>query len=445
MLFLLRFAAVLAAALALPAQAQWTPQWTSAWQHPEAFRAAGVQRLRVAADGATFAAIDVTHHGRSHDALARFNADGTFAWLREHESLGVASLELLPGGRIALIATSATPGARIDVRVYDTATGDLAWSRGPNTAQLHFDERDETRHLALDPAGNLLIAGSDGADFVVLRYAPNGDALPAWRADVGVSNVRATSIFALPDGGAIVSGPGDTLDGGFRTVRFDAAGAVAFDDTEPGDIGNPLGPSYLAPTADGGFLVAAAPESNFGVPEATVWKLAADGTRQWTTVLPNPSPSPGMGLDVRGLVATPDGDALVVVDTAFSAGFRLLRLRGSDGRVMLQAQSATAGHPTTFALAPNGRVLVGGYVFSGASGTVTARIAEFNARGAPCRAATDLAMMSAVAAISADGRWTIGGASMFVQGFGSDALLRRYDADGACTDAIFGGGFEAGQ
>lgn len=438
---LLRIATLLATLAMLPAQAQWTPQWSSVWQHPEAFRAAGVQRLRVAGDGATFAAVDVTHHNRSHDALVRFNAGGSFAWLREHESGGPVAIELLPGGRVALVATGRTAGSTIDTRVYDAVSGDVVWSRGSAIAQLHFDQRDATRHLAIDPAGNLLIAGSDDDEFVVLRYAANGDTLPAWRADVGVSAVRATAIVALPDGGAIVSGPSDTIDGGFRTVRFDATGAVVFDDEELGDIGNPLGPSYLAATADGGFLVAAAPESSFGVPEATVWKLAADGTRAWTTVLPNPSAP--MSLALSGLIVTPGGDALVVADTPFSDGFRLLRLRGSDGMVTRQAQSATGGHTTTFALAPNGRVLIGGFTFDGPSGTVTGRIAEFDARGAPCRAATDLAMKSAIATAGADGGWNVGGSSAFVQSTGSDALLRRYEADGACTDAIFGDGLDA--
>lgn len=440
--FTLRIAVFLAAVAALPTQAQWAPQWSSVWQHPEVFRVADVRWLRVAEDGASFAAVEVTHHNRSHDALVRFNADGTFAWLREHESLGPASIALLPGGHIALIAGGSASAARIDVHVHDAASGEAVWSRGSNAAQLQFDQRDGAQHLAVDTSGSLLIAASDEDEFVVLRYAANGDALPPWRADVGIGAVRATSLLALPDGGAVVSGSSDSLDGGYRTVRFDAAGTVVFDDTEFGDIGNPLGPSFLAATTDGGFLVAAAPESSFGVPEAMVWKLNADGSRAWTTVLQNQTAP--TSLQVSGLAATDGGDALVVVDTPFAEGFRLLRLRGGDGVVMRQAQSATGGHATTFALAPNGRVLVGGYVFEGPSGTVSARIAEFDARGAPCRAATDLAMKGAVAAIGAHGGWSVGGASAFVQGVGSDALLRRYDADGACTDAIFGDGVDPG-
>ena len=140
----LRFAAALLAAAPFAAQAQWTPQWLGVWQHPEAFHAPSVQRLRTGDDGAIFAALDVTHHSRSYAALARFEADGTFTWLREQESLGVAAIEPMPGGRVALVATSMTVGALTDVRVYDAATGDIAWSRSSNAARLYFDERYET-------------------------------------------------------------------------------------------------------------------------------------------------------------------------------------------------------------------------------------------------------------------------------------------------------------
>ncbi|HJU39546.1 MAG TPA: hypothetical protein VJ724_08225, partial [Tahibacter sp.] len=319
-----RFAAVLVL-FSPAASAQWLPQWASVWQHPEPFHGAGVRRVRVTGDGATFVAVDVTHHSRAHAALVRFDADGTFAWLREHEALDVAAIEPMPGGRIALVATGATAGATIDLRVYDGASGELAWSRGSDAARLRFDERHETRHLAIDAAGNVLVVGSDGGDFVVLRWASNGDALPTWRYATGDAAIVASAVLALPDGGAIVSGQGDSIDGGYRTVRFDAAGAMRFDDTEPGDIGNPLGPSYLAATPDGGFLVVAAPESTFGVPEATVWKLAADGARAWKTTLPNPNaPS---SFDVGGFAATSDGDALVVGESVTDSRFRLMRVR----------------------------------------------------------------------------------------------------------------------
>lgn len=59
-------------------------------------------------------------------------------------------------------------------------------------------------------------------------------------------------------------------------------------------------------------------------------------------------------------MVAPGSDALFVADTPFSDGFRLMRLCGSDDAVMRQVQSATGGHTTTFALAPNGRVLIGG-------------------------------------------------------------------------------------
>lgn len=424
------------------ADAQWVPQWLGTWQHPEPFRGASPADLRVAADGTVFAAIDVTHHGRAHAALARFDADGNFVWLREHEAPSIAAIELLAGGRVVLVGDSATAGMRIFVRVYDGASGNIVWQRESNLGRLGFDERRTTRHLAVDANGNLLVLANDGGDFVVIRYDADGNALPSWRYASGDETVTGSYVIALPDGGAIVTGQGHSLGGGYKTVRFDAQGGVLFVDTMLGDIGNPLGPSYLAPADDGGFVVAGAPESSFGVPEAQVWKLAADGARAWTTVIPNPhAPS---SLDIGAFAALPNGDVLVAAADVIDTRFRLVRIDRASGAVLRDSTATIGGTPTTLTLAPNGRGLVGGFTFANSSGTVTARIVEFDANGAPCRLDADLAMFSGVAASPGADSWTVLGGSAFVAGTGNDAFALRYDATGVCTvgDAIFANGFE---
>lgn len=436
---------IMAAALACAAhgaQAQWMPQWIGTWQHPEPVRGVAASGVRATDDGVVFAAIDVTHHGRAHAALARFGADGAFAWLREHEALNIAAIERLDGDRVALVGQSAGASATVYVRVYDGATGDVVWQREFSPANLRYDERYGSRHLSVDANGNLYVLGSDDGDFVVIRYDAAGNALPAWRYATGDAKVAGSYIVALADGGAIVTGQGDSLDGGYRTVRLDAQGAALFDDTEPGDIGNPLGPSYVAAAPDGGFVVVAAPESSFGVPKAQAWKLSATGARLWTTVLPNPNaPS---SLSIGAFAPLADGDVLIVPESVSDHRFRLVRVRGGDGAVMRDASAATVGSPMMLAVAPNGRALVGGFVFVGSSGATAARVAEFDANGAPCRAATEMAMSGGVAATASAGGWSVLGGSVFVQGVGNDALVRRYDANGACTtgEAIFADGFD---
>jgi hypothetical protein len=75
--------AVLLTLVAPAAGAQWQPLWSTPWQHPEPFHSASPLRVSMAADGATFAGVDATHHSTAHVALVRFNADGSFAWTRE--------------------------------------------------------------------------------------------------------------------------------------------------------------------------------------------------------------------------------------------------------------------------------------------------------------------------------------------------------------------------
>ncbi|MCB1576539.1 MAG: hypothetical protein KDI81_04135, partial [Xanthomonadales bacterium] len=71
------------------ASADWQPLWSTAWKHPEPFHSASPWRVRVAADGATFAAVDAVHHGLGHIALMRFEDNGQFTWLQEHAAASV--------------------------------------------------------------------------------------------------------------------------------------------------------------------------------------------------------------------------------------------------------------------------------------------------------------------------------------------------------------------
>lgn len=225
-----------------------------------------------------FAGIDVTHHSRAHATLARFESDRRFAWTRENGVWTFAGLELLADDRVALVGESTivaedtTDAAPVFVRVYDGSSGDLVWQRDSTSGELQVDARHDTRTLPIGTNGDLLVRASDGGDYVVIRTDAAGNALPDWRWTSGGDQVVAHEILALPDGGAIVSGQRNTLGGGYATVRFDAQGNTVFADIERGRIGNPLGPSRVRIDPNGEFIIAAAPESVFGVPLAQVWK-----------------------------------------------------------------------------------------------------------------------------------------------------------------------------
>ncbi|MEP7042628.1 MAG: hypothetical protein ABI843_06170 [Dokdonella sp.] len=439
-----RLAALAALLCVRSAAAQWEPEWLGVWQYDEPIHAVMPVGVRVAADGSVFAAIDVTHHSQAHATLARFNGDGSFAWTREHDVWTLAAIEPLQVGQVALVGESNAQGPPVFVRVYDGASGDLVWQRESSGGRLRFDERFDAHPLAVGANGDLLVRASDGGDYVVIRTDAAGNALPDWRWASGGDAVMANEIIALPDGGAIVSGQGNFLGGGYVSVRFDAQGNVVFTDIELGEIGNPLGPVRVRADANGEFIVAAALESKFGEPLAQVWKLAADGTRLWTRVLPNPLGDLA-SLEVGGLALATWGDVLVEAFSVSDQRFRLLRLDATGGQILRDSIASIGGTPTTLAMAPNGRVLVGGYDFIDSSGHVGARMVEFDADGAPCRSSVDLGMFSNIAATASADGWSVLGASAYVQNVGNDAVVRRYDATGPCdgADAIFADGFEA--
>jgi outer membrane protein assembly factor BamB len=399
--------------------------------------------VNVGADGATFAAVHVVHHGTNHVALVRFNADGGFAWTQEHVASSLAGIAFVGAGEVAIAGDGGTADTPVYVRAYDAATGELLWNREAGGGRAKVDAQVEMPQLVVDAAGNLMVLASDHGDYVVIRFDAEGNALPTWRRTIDLDgDVLATAIVPLPDGGAVVTGRGRILGGGNVTVRLDAQGNELFTDVEI--VGPfPYGPVYLGVDSDGGVIVAAAQETTSGVPRAQVWKLSPNGARSWTTIVPNPG-GPTSGMSIGGFVLATNGDPLIEADAGAGSVFRLVRLDGMTGAVVADFSAPIGGTPSSLVLAANGRVLVGGDAPIG-SGHVSGRIAEFDSSGEPCRIAGNLNLFSKVDGSAGDTGWSILGATSFVQGVGNDALATHFDSEGACTlaDRVFSDGFEA--
>ena len=416
------------------ANAQWQPQWSTTWQHPEPQHTAQPLRMSVANDGATFAAVDVTHHAQGHVALMKFDASGNFKWLRERVAGPPAGMVMINGQVV-----TAGDGAPAYLRSVDAETGDVIWDRMVAAGHTYIDAVFGAQQLTIDANGNLMLVLSDHGDYVVARFDSSGNALPTWRRTIDAKNdVLATGIVALPDGGAIITGQGKFVGGGYVTVRLDAQGNEVFTDVDLGEIGNPLGPAYLALAADGSVVVAAAPESMGGVPRAQVWKISPAGARLWTRVAANAG-SATSGTFIHGLVLGADGDAFTEV-AGQQGPFRVLRLGALTGEVVWDVGVPIIGNPTTLALASSGRVLVG----SGGGGQESGHIAELDAGGSPCRLTNNLGMFSTVIAAAGSNGWSVLGATQVIPGTGRDAFVSHFDGGGACTlsDILFVDGFE---
>lgn len=426
------------------ARADWLPQWIGAWQHPEPLHGVRPMHLLTAPDGGAFAIVDTTHHNTAHASLMRFDADGEFEWLSEGEAVYVGDGVAVGADRIAL-AGSASDGSSIDPfsRVYDATSGDLLHQCTWPGAVFLYDERQSTRAIAAGADGTLYVRAQDGSDLVVLRCDAQGNILPEWRWASGDASPRTDDLMLLADGSVLLGGR-ISLDGGYYTVRFDATGAPTLVDHEPGEIGNPLGALHLAEDADGNLLLAAAPESSFGVPQAQAWKVKRDGTRLWTRVIeidgqvhPNH--------DIGGFALAPDGD-LVIATLPALGPFRVLRLSGSDGSPRWDATSVVEFNPSGLVLADSGRVLVGGYAsIPGSGGFITSHLAEFAADGQPCRTRGEFGMGTKLRVASGPEGWSVLGGGPWVTGSGNDALVHRYDDDGKCEgadDRLFVDGFD---
>ncbi|RYD15206.1 MAG: hypothetical protein EOP90_09705 [Lysobacteraceae bacterium] len=421
--------------VAAPASAQWTPDWIGEWQYESSPRSASPAGVRVAEDGRSFALIDVGHDGQGHAAIARFESDGAFAWLRERAGSFRMDARLMQDGRIAVIDQFGD----VRVRVYD-ADGAIAWEDHSQPGLLAAGPR----RLAIGADGGLLIPAIDGEDFVVIRYTPDGLALPAWRWSPGPENLQADDIVATADGGAVIAGGGDPQSGGVLVIRFAADGGVLFHDRELGHHGTTHGFEGLVRVeVDGNdeVIAASALENVVGVSQAQLWKLAPDGTRRWTRALENPG-NPLMRVVPGGFALAADGDALVATDFGLSGPLRVLRTDGQTGEPLAVGLAPIEGWPTGLAQAPNGRLLVTGFDFIDSQGHVGLRIAEFDAQLRPCRVANLETQYFAAAAEGGAHGWTLAAGTLF-EGVSNDAHVLRYDADGACTaDALFTDGFE---
>src|SRR5690606_24330346 len=175
--------------VAAPAHAQWMPAWIGAWQYATEPASVSPVGVRIGGDGRLFALLDTSHDGQGHAAVARFDEGGTFAWLRERAGSFRMDARLMHDGRVAVVDQS----GNVRVRVYD-ADGAVAWEDASQPGLLAAGPR----RLAIAADGGLLIPAVDGDDFVVIRYSPDGQVLPAWRWSPGPESLQVDDIVATP-------------------------------------------------------------------------------------------------------------------------------------------------------------------------------------------------------------------------------------------------------
>jgi hypothetical protein len=225
-------------------------------------------------------------------------------------------------------------------------------------------------HLAVDPAGNVVAAGSMFGDLLVAKYDPAGTLLWERAFDYPAATEKASWVAVDGAGNVFVSGYlvyGASQDpGGFVLAKYDPAGGLLWSDVEPITFGQTV--RVEADAAGNAYLTGKGwTASSLYVDFVTV-KYAPDGTRLWTRT---------HGLDASNeapasLAVSADGH--VAVTGSPSAGSPMLTvLYDTDGNVVW-SQASPPGQARDVAFGPGGDVFVAG-------GTSQLVVARFGADG----------------------------------------------------------------
>lgn len=227
----------------------------------------------VAADGAG----NIYVAGESGDAqgsadyvLLKYSADGYLLWTRTWSSPGsyrdaALAIALDGAGNIHVTGDS----FHGDEFAWHAATlkydpdGNLLWSA---TYPTRTSAYDATRALAVDTAGNVYVgstAGTNGGDFLALKYSASGSLLWAATYDGGVSGTDVLNDLEVDTEGNVVvvgTSPGADLD--IVTVKFNSSGVrqwvsryngpVNFGDSAAGLAVDNLGHVLVGGVSNGG-------------------------------------------------------------------------------------------------------------------------------------------------------------------------------------------------
>ncbi|MEM7158436.1 MAG: DUF4215 domain-containing protein [Myxococcota bacterium] len=247
-------------------------------------------------------------------------------------------------------------------------TGGTAWTQ---TYNGNANENDEALGIAVDPSGNVVVAGytttaTAGSDIWVRKYNSSGNV--QWtRTASGTGNEddEGHAIATDSDGNVIVTGYA-WAGGASRDVwvrKYDAAGNVDWTETFGGGEGNDEGNGVAADSAGNVVVVGYVTTASNG---RDVWvrKYSAAGAEQWTQTYDAPQNANDTG---RGV--TIDGNDEIVVAASINRGTQSdniwVRKYDVDGNELWtstynsDAFGSDVGHAVS--VDPEGNIAVGGF------------------------------------------------------------------------------------
>lgn len=296
-------------------------------------------------------------------------------------------------GRIVVVGSDAALDDMVVFRYLPSGAPDPSFGAGGAVA-TDLGGAAQAYAVALQPDGKLVVAGRSADEIALARYLPNGDLDPAFgtggtTTTLGpagnggeASALGILSTGAVVVGGRVVTASGPSMflarytPGGFLDGSFGSGGWVADADTrltnltslvvQPGDrvvVAGATGEGHapvqsLARYSAGGSLDATfgtggSASTPVGV-ASTTEDVAVDGAGRLLTVGAVRYSGDLDGSDGFGFVSVSRLSSDGAVDATF----------GCAGSTQVELASADGGRATGVALAPDGRILVGGVAFN---------------------------------------------------------------------------------
>jgi uncharacterized delta-60 repeat protein len=231
---------------------------------------------------------------------------------------------------------------------------------------------DTVREIAVQPDGRVVVGGSAGSDFGIVRYMPDGGLDPSFGGDGivltdlgGTGGIRGLAV--QPDGRIVVAGfVGDDI--GLARYRADGGLDPSFggDGTVVTDLGDEEWAFGLVLQADGAIVI-----GGYRGSDMLMARYRADGTLDPTygdggwkaTDLGATDVVSGLSLQADGKVViaayTGTGGSQAMAVARYGTDGRLDPTFGSGGLVVFDDGSTTKGR--AIAVQPDGCIVVGGY------------------------------------------------------------------------------------
>lgn len=203
-------------------------------------------------------------YGFSDVWVVKLNSEGSFAWQKSYGGQRndyVDVVRQLPdGGFIAVGSTESSGAGRYDVWCARlSSTGDLVWQQTYGGA-----ESDSGRAIELTPDGGFIVAADTGSfgsahtNLWILKLNSLGTVLSE-RVYSALGSQGPSGLVVNPDGSFVVAGysaaGGEARSWDLYCVGFDAAGTALWQRLIGGSGIEELA-SCIAPTGDGGYLLA---------------------------------------------------------------------------------------------------------------------------------------------------------------------------------------------